>query len=80
MSYIVGALGGSLPLPAGLGTIGGIAGVFILYGVGHDAAIAAVLLYQAIALLVPLVGGGIAYTVIRRSLEPIRLTAERSSG
>jgi hypothetical protein len=42
--------------------------VFILYGVGHDPAISAVLLYQAVGLLVPLVGGGIAYAVIRRSL------------
>jgi len=80
MAYIIGALGGSLPLPAGVGTIGGMAGVFILYGVGHDPAISAVLLYQAVGLLVPLVGGAIAYTVIRRSLEPIRLTAEGSSG
>ena len=80
MAYIIGALGGSLPLPGGVGTIGGMAGVFILYGVGRDLAISAVLLYQAVGLLVPLVGGGIAYAVIRRSLEPIRLTAEGSSG
>src|SRR5207245_2034524 len=80
MAYIIGALGGSLPLPGGIGTIGGMAGVFILYGVGRNPAISAVLLYQAVALLVPLVGGGIAYAVIRRNLEPIRLTAEGSSG
>ena len=80
MAYIIGALGGSLPLPAGVGTVGGIAGVLILYGVGHEAAIAAVLLYQAIGLLVPLVGGGIAYIVIRRNLEPIRVGAYGSAG
>ena len=36
MAYIIGALGGSLPLPAGVGAVGGIAGALILYGVGHD--------------------------------------------
>jgi len=69
MAYIIGALGGSLPLPGGLGTIGGMVGVLILYGVNHDAAVAAVLLYQAIGLVVPLVGGGIAYAVLRRQLR-----------
>jgi uncharacterized membrane protein YbhN (UPF0104 family) len=69
MAYIIGALGGSLPLPAGIGTVGGIVGVLIVYGVNHDAAVAAVLLYQAIGLLVPLAGGGIAYAILRRDLR-----------
>jgi uncharacterized membrane protein YbhN (UPF0104 family) len=71
MAYIIGALGGSIPLPASIGTIGGIAGMLILYGVAHNAAIAAVLLHQAIGLLVPLTGGGIAYAIIRRRIGPI---------
>jgi uncharacterized membrane protein YbhN (UPF0104 family) len=75
MAYIIGALGGSIPLPAGVGTVGGMVGVFILYGTARNAAIAAVLLYQAIGLLVPLVGGGIAYGVLRRNLEPIHAGA-----
>jgi uncharacterized membrane protein YbhN (UPF0104 family) len=72
MAYIIGALGGSLPLPASIGTIGGIAGMLIVYGVAHNPAVAAVLLHQAIGLLVPLVGGGIAYMIIRRRLGPLR--------
>jgi uncharacterized membrane protein YbhN (UPF0104 family) len=72
MAYIIGALGGSLPLPANLGTVAGIAGMLVAYGVHHDAAIAAVLLYQAIGLLVPLVGGAIAYGIIRRRLGLLR--------
>jgi uncharacterized membrane protein YbhN (UPF0104 family) len=68
MAYIIGALGGSLPLPAGIGTVGGIVGVLIVYGVNHDAAVAAVLLYQAVGLVVPLAGGGIAYAILRRDL------------
>lgn len=70
MAYIIGALGGSIPLPVGLGTMGGIAAMLILYGGGHDAAIAAVLLHEAIGLLVPLTGGGIAYAVLRRRFLP----------
>jgi uncharacterized membrane protein YbhN (UPF0104 family) len=71
MAYIIGALGGSIPLPASAGTIGGIAGMLILYGVAHNAAIAAVLLHQAIGLLVPLAGGGIAYVILRRRVGPL---------
>ena len=71
MAYIIGALGGSLPLPASIGTIGGIAGMLIVYGVHHDSAVAAVLLHQAIGLLVPLAGGTIAYIIIRRLLGPV---------
>ena len=75
MAYIIGALGGSVPLPASAGTIGGIAGMLIVYGVAHNAALAAVLLHQAIALLVPLIGGAIAYTILRRRFGPLRLRA-----
>ncbi|HMD56744.1 MAG TPA: lysylphosphatidylglycerol synthase transmembrane domain-containing protein [Solirubrobacteraceae bacterium] len=68
MAYIIGALGGSLPLPAGLGSIGGMVGMLILYGVPHEAAVAAVVMYQAVGMLVPLVGGGVAYMFVRRTL------------
>jgi hypothetical protein len=73
MAYIVGALGGSVPLPAAAGAIGGIAGMLILYGVSHNAALAAVLLHQAIGLLVPLIGGSVAYAFLRHRLGPLRL-------
>jgi uncharacterized membrane protein YbhN (UPF0104 family) len=74
MAYIIGALGGSIPLPASAGTVGGMAGMLILYGVGHNAAIAAVLLHQAIGLLVPVTGGGIAYAILRRRFGPMIAT------
>ena len=72
MAYIIGALGGSIPLPAGIGAVGGIAGMLIVYGVGRNAAIAAVLLYEAVGLLVPLIGGGLAYLFLRREFGPIK--------
>jgi uncharacterized membrane protein YbhN (UPF0104 family) len=68
MASIIGALGGSLPLPGNIGTIGGIAAMLVVYGVHHNPAVAAVLLYQAIGLLVPLAGGTVAYIIIRRQL------------
>jgi uncharacterized membrane protein YbhN (UPF0104 family) len=79
MAYVIGAIGGSLPLPASIGTIGGIAGMLIVYGVAHNPAVAAVLLHQAIGLLVPLTGGTIAYLIIRHQLGPVRIGAHVSS-
>jgi uncharacterized membrane protein YbhN (UPF0104 family) len=71
MAYVIGALAGSLPLPAALGTVGGVAGMLIVYGVPHNPAVAATLVHQAIGLIVPLVGGAISYAVLRRRLGPI---------
>jgi uncharacterized membrane protein YbhN (UPF0104 family) len=76
MAYVIGALGGSIPLPAGIGAVGGIAGMLILYGVGRQPAVAAVLLYEAVGLLVPLVGGGIAYLILRREFGPIKTSPD----
>lgn len=76
MAYIIGALGGSIPLPAGIGAVGGIAGMLILYGVGRSPAVAAVLIYEAVGLLVPLVGGAIAYLLLRREFGPMRTVGD----
>jgi uncharacterized membrane protein YbhN (UPF0104 family) len=80
MAYIIGALGGSAPLPAGIGSIGGMVGMLILYGVQHNAAVVAVLLYQAIGQLVPLIGGGIAYLFLRGKFGPIEADPIPSRG
>jgi uncharacterized membrane protein YbhN (UPF0104 family) len=72
MAYIIGALGGSIPLPANIGTVAGMVGMLLLYGVERDTAVAAVVLYQAVGLLVPLAGGGIAYLLLRRDLRGAR--------
>ncbi len=71
MAYIIGALGGSLPLPASVGSIAGMVGMLILYGVPHSAAVATVFLYQAVGLIVPLAGGTTAYVLLRRQLGPL---------
>ena len=66
MCYLIGGLAGSIPLPANLGAVTGMAGMLIVFGVNHNQAVAAVVLYQAIGYLVPLIGGGIAYVFLRR--------------
>lgn len=66
MAYIIGALGGSVPLPAAVGAAGGMIGMFIVYGIHRNTAVAGVLIYQAVGLLVPLIGGAIAYLLLRR--------------
>jgi uncharacterized membrane protein YbhN (UPF0104 family) len=71
LAYIIGALGGSIPLPANIGAIGGIAGMLIVYGVAHNPAVAAVVIYEAIGLLVPLTAGGISYLFLRRQFGPM---------
>jgi uncharacterized membrane protein YbhN (UPF0104 family) len=52
-------LGGGMIVP-------GMAGMLVVFGVDHNDAIAAVVLYQAIGFIVPLIGGGIAYVFLRR--------------
>jgi len=73
MSYLIGGLGGSIPLPANLGAVTGMAAVLIAFGVDHSDAVAAVVLYQAIGFIVPLIGGAIAYLFMRREFRGIEL-------
>jgi uncharacterized membrane protein YbhN (UPF0104 family) len=72
MCYLIGGLAGSIPLPANLGAVTGMAGMLIVFGVDHNDAIAAVVLYQAIGFLVPLIGGGIAYLFLRREFGSMK--------
>jgi uncharacterized membrane protein YbhN (UPF0104 family) len=72
MCYLLGGLAGSIPLPANLGAVGGMAAMLIVFGVEHNSAIAAVVLYQAIGYLVPLIGGGLAYLFLRREFAAMK--------
>jgi uncharacterized membrane protein YbhN (UPF0104 family) len=80
MAYVIGALGASIPLPAGIGAVGGIAGMLLVYGVGHRAAVAAVLIYEAVGLLVPLTGGTVAYLILRREFGPLQTPQKEGGG
>jgi uncharacterized protein (TIRG00374 family) len=72
-AYLIGQLGGALPLPGGLGGIdGGLIGALVVYGVPLAPATAAVLLYRVILFWVPLVMGVPAFMSLRRGLGDTR--------
>ena len=70
MGYLIGQLGGLLPLPGGLGGIdGGLIGALIVYGTPAAVTAAAVLLYRVILFGLPLLAGSVAFVSLRRGLN-----------
>jgi len=70
MGYLIGQLGGLLPLPGGLGGIdGGLIGALIVYGTPAAVTTAAVLLYRVILFWLPLLAGAVAFVSLRRGLN-----------
>jgi len=70
MGYLIGQLGGLLPLPGGIGGIdGGLIGTLIVYGAPAAATAAAVLVYRVILFWLPLLVGGAAFFSLRRGLS-----------
>jgi uncharacterized protein (TIRG00374 family) len=70
LGYLIGQLGGLLPLPGGVGGIdGGLIGTLIVYGAPAAATVAAVLAYRIILFWLPLIGGAIAFVTLRRALD-----------
>jgi uncharacterized membrane protein YbhN (UPF0104 family) len=77
MAYLIGELGGLIPVPGGVGGVDlGLVGALAIYGVPIGQATAAVLAYRAIALIVPAMLGVLAFVQLRRSLA--RLTLDPS--
>ena len=71
MGYLIGQLGGVLPLPGGVGGIdGGLLGALVVYGAPAAETAAAVLAYRVILFWLPLIVGGIAFLRLRRTLDP----------
>jgi len=69
IGYLIGELGGLVPLPGGIGGLdAGLVGTLALYHVSFAAATAAVLAYRALALVVPTVLGAVAFVLLRASL------------
>ena len=69
MGYLIGQLGGLLPIPGGIGGIdGGLIGTLILYGAPAAATTAAVLLYRVILFWIPLLTGAVAFASLRKAL------------
>jgi len=69
MGYLIGQLGGLLPIPGGIGGIdGGLIGTLIVYGAPAAGTAAAVLAYRVILFWLPLIAGGIAFVALRRDM------------
>ena len=69
MGYLIGQLGGALPLPGGIGGIDlGLIGTLIVYGAPAAATAAAVLAYRIILFWLPLIVGGISFAMLRRDM------------
>ena len=70
MAYLLGQLGGLLPIPGGIGGIdGGLIGTFVVFGVAAAPTAAAVLAYRLILFWLPLVVGAVAFLSLRRGLN-----------
>lgn len=70
LGYLIGQLGGLLPIPGGIGGIdGGLIGTLIVFGADASTATAAVLAYRIVLFWVPLLLGAVAVVSLRRSLD-----------
>ena len=67
IAYCIGYLATAVPMPAGLGVLdSGLAATLVLYGLSPTASVGAVLVYHAIAIWVPGLGGLAAWLPTRR--------------
>ncbi|HEV7936720.1 MAG TPA: lysylphosphatidylglycerol synthase transmembrane domain-containing protein [Solirubrobacteraceae bacterium] len=74
MAYLVGLMGNSIPIPAGLVAVeGGLIGMLVLFHVRPvSAVVAAVVTYRAISLWLPALIGSAAFFSLRREIgEPV---------
>ncbi len=75
IAYCIGYLATAVPMPAGLGVLdSGLAASLVLYGLPPTASVGAVLVYHAIAIWVPGVGGLVAWLPSRRRRARERAT------
>jgi uncharacterized membrane protein YbhN (UPF0104 family) len=70
LAYLIGQLGGLVPLPGGIGGLDlGLVGALVLYGVNTTEAVVAVLAYRAVLLTVPALVGLPALASLRARLR-----------
>jgi uncharacterized membrane protein YbhN (UPF0104 family) len=73
LGYQLGYLANLVPIPGGLGVLeGGLLGALLLYGLPAAPTAAAVVLYHAIALWVPTLGGTVGFARLRAALATQR--------
>src|SRR4051794_31994422 len=69
MGYLIGQLGGLLPIPGGIGGIDlGLVGTLVVYGTSAAGTAASVFAYHVILFWLPLVIGGVAFGLLRRNM------------
>jgi hypothetical protein len=70
VAYIIGQLGGLIPIPGGIGGVdGGLIGALVLYGVDPADAAVAVIAYRGLLLAIPALLGLPALAILRRRLR-----------
>jgi len=70
MGYLIGQMGGALPIPGGVGGIDlGLTGMMAAYGAPVAATAAAVLAYRVILFWLPLIVGGPAFWSLLRAMR-----------
>ena len=70
MGYLIGQFAQIIPVPGGIGTIdAGVTGALILYGAPHTTSTAGEIISHALALLIPLIAGGIAFALLPGEIE-----------
>jgi uncharacterized membrane protein YbhN (UPF0104 family) len=71
IAYNIGYLASVVPIPAGVGVVdGGLVAALVIYGASPSAALAAVLVYHALAVWTPALGGLAAAVQLRRERHP----------
>jgi uncharacterized protein (TIRG00374 family) len=69
LGYQIGLLANIIPIPGGIGVVeGGVTGALVLYGLPATKTAAAVVIYHAISLWIPTIGGTIAFLRMRRAV------------
>lgn len=69
VGYQLGYLANLIPVPGGVGVLeGGLLGALLLYGLPAAPTAAAVVLYHAIALWVPVLGGTLGFAQLRKTV------------
>lgn len=73
MGYLIGQLAQVIPVPGGIGAIdAGVVGALVLYGANVDQATAGELIAHALALLLPLIAGSVAFALLPREIRRTR--------
>jgi uncharacterized membrane protein YbhN (UPF0104 family) len=80
MGYLIGQFAQIIPVPGGVGTIdAGVTGALILYGAPHTTSTAGEIISHALALLIPLIAGGIAFALLPGEIERQRRTSPEAA-